>query len=47
MPEDAGLRQLLHGRKPYVYRITYEADEVAATVHLPHIRGPGRDRINR
>ena len=45
VPEDAGLRQLLHGRKPYVYRVIYEVDETAATVHVLHIRGPRRDRI--
>ena len=39
MPEDAGLRQLLHGRKPYVYRVIYEVDEAAATVHVLHISG--------
>ena len=47
VPEDAGLRQLLHGRKPYVYRIIYEVDKAAATVHVLHIRGPRRDRIKR
>lgn len=47
VPEDAGLRQLLHGRKPYVYRIIYEVDKAAATVHVLHTRGPRRDRIQR
>lgn len=47
VPEDAGLRQLLLGRKPYVYRIIYEVDEAAAMVHVLHIRGPRRDRIKR
>jgi plasmid stabilization system protein ParE len=47
VPEDAGLRQLLHGRKPYVYRVIYEVNEAAATVHVLHIRGPRRDRIKR
>ena len=32
VPEDAALRQLLPGRKPYVYRVIYEVDEAAATV---------------
>lgn len=47
VPEDAGLRQLLHGRKPYVYRVIYEVDVAAATIHVLHIRGPRRDRIKR
>ena len=45
VPEDASLRQLLHGRKPYVYRVIYETDERAATVRVLHIRGPRRDRM--
>jgi plasmid stabilization system protein ParE len=44
-PEDAGLRQLLHGRKPYVYRVIYEVDAQRATVHVLHIRAPRRDRL--
>lgn len=47
VPEDTALRQLLHGRKPYVYRVIYEVDEAAATAHVLHIRGPRRDRIRR
>jgi plasmid stabilization system protein ParE len=47
VPEDAGLRQLLHGRKPYVYRVIYEVDVAAATVLVLHIRSPRRDRIKR
>ena len=47
VPEDAGLRQLLHGRKPYIYRVIYEVDVAAATVYVLHIRGPRRDRIKR
>ena len=47
VPEVAGLRQLLHGRKPYVYRVIYEVNEAAMTVHVLHIRGPRRDRIKR
>ncbi len=45
--EDAGLLQLLHGRKPYVYRVIYEVDKATTTVHVLHIRGPRRDRIKR
>lgn len=44
-PEDAGLRQVLHGRKPYVYRVIYEVDEARATVHVLHIRAPRRNRL--
>ena len=47
VPEDAGLRQLLHGRKPYIYRVIYEVDKATATVHVLHIRGPRRDRFKR
>jgi plasmid stabilization system protein ParE len=47
VPEDAGLRQLLRGRKPYAYRVICELDETAATVHLLHVRGPRRGRIKR
>lgn len=44
-PEDPGLRQVLHGRKPYVYRVIYEVDESKSTVHVLHIRAPRRDRL--
>lgn len=47
VPEDAGLRQLLHGRKPYVYRVIYDLDETAATVDVLHIRAPRRDRFKK
>ena len=47
LPEDSALRQLLHGRKPYIYRLIYEVDEASATVHVLHIRGPRRDRIKQ
>ncbi len=45
IPEDTGLRQLLHGRKPHVYRVIYEVDVRRATVHVLHIRAPRRDRL--
>ncbi len=32
------LRQLLHGRKPHVYRVIYEVDEPRKTVHVLTIR---------
>jgi toxin ParE1/3/4 len=41
-PEDRGLRHLLYGKKPYVYRIIYEIEEDTSTVHVLHIRPPGR-----
>ena len=47
LPEDSALRQLLHGRKPYIYRVIYEVDEASATVYVLHIRGPRRDRIKQ
>jgi mRNA-degrading endonuclease RelE of RelBE toxin-antitoxin system len=45
VPEDTGLRQLLHGRKPYVYRVIYEVDDSRFTVHVLHIRAPRQDRL--
>ena len=47
VPEDARLRQLLYGRKPYVYRVIYAVDEAATTVHVLHIHGPRRNHIAR
>lgn len=44
-PEDARLRQLLHGRKSYVYRVIYEINERKATVYVLHIRAPRRDHM--
>lgn len=44
-PEDAGLRQVLHGRKPHIYRVIYEVNEPRATVNVLHIRAPRRDRF--
>jgi toxin ParE1/3/4 len=32
------LRQLLHGRKPHVYRVVYEVDEQGKTVYVLTIR---------
>src|SRR5262245_50518380 len=39
------VRHILYGRKPYVYRIIFHVDDKTATVHVLHIRGPGRDRM--
>jgi toxin ParE1/3/4 len=44
-PENARLRQLLFGRKPYVYRVIYEVDARKKTVFVLHIRAPRRDRM--
>jgi plasmid stabilization system protein ParE len=46
-PEDRTVRQLLYGKKPYVYRIIYEVEEDTATVYVLHIRPPGRDRMKK
>jgi plasmid stabilization system protein ParE len=44
-PEDPTARHLLYGRKPHVYRIILQVDDETSTVHVLHIRGPGRDRM--
>jgi toxin ParE1/3/4 len=44
-PEDPTARHLLYGRKPYVYRIIFQVDDKTSTVHVLHVRGPGRDRM--
>lgn len=44
-PENAGLRQVLHGRKPHIHLVIYEVDEPKATVNVLHIRAPRRDRL--
>ena len=43
VPEDASLRQLLYGRRPHVYRIIYDVDEVRRVVDVLHIRHGARD----
>jgi len=43
VPEDDRLRQILHGRKPYVYRIIYAIDESRRIVTILHIRHGARD----
>lgn len=42
-PEDPRLRQLLHGRKPNVYRVIYEVDDLRRVVTVLHIRHGRRD----
>jgi toxin ParE1/3/4 len=44
-PEDATLRQLLHGRRPNVYRVIYIVDDVRKVVTVLHIRHGRRDAI--
>jgi toxin ParE1/3/4 len=44
-PQDPNARHLLYGRKPYVHRIIFQVDDKTSTVHVLHIRGPGRDRM--
>jgi toxin ParE1/3/4 len=46
-PENPGVRHLLYGRKPNVYRIIFKIVEKTCTVHVLHIRGPGRDRMKK
>jgi len=43
-PESRGLRHLLYGRRPNVYRIIFKIDEKTSTVYVLHIHAPGRDR---
>lgn len=43
VPEGGGLRQLLYGRRPHVYRIIYEIDEGNRIVSVLHIRHGARD----
>lgn len=43
VPEDRRLRQLLHGRKPNVYRVIYDIDEQNQVVTVLHIRHGRRD----
>ena len=45
--EDRTLRQLLYGKKPYVYRIIYRVEEETATVYILHSRPPGRDSMKK
>ena len=41
--EDANLRQLLYGRRRYVYRIIYAIDESGSVVTVLHIRRGARE----
>ena len=46
-PENSGLRHLLYGKKPYVYRIIFKIEEKTSTIYVLHIRPPGRDRMKQ
>jgi len=46
-PENRGLRHLLYGKKPNVYRIIFKIDEKTSAVFILHIRAPGRDRMKK
>jgi plasmid stabilization system protein ParE len=43
--EDANLRQLLYGRRRYIYRIVYAIDEPGSVVSVLHIRRGARDAL--
>lgn len=43
LPDDSGLRQLLYGGRPNVYRVIYEIDEINQAVRIVHIRHGRRD----
>ena len=42
-PEDEGLRHLLYGKKPDVYRVIYAVDQPSRVVTVVHIRHRARD----
>jgi toxin ParE1/3/4 len=46
-PENAKLRHLLYGRKPYVYRVIYRVTEKSKQVDVLHIRHGARQRFKR
>jgi plasmid stabilization system protein ParE len=46
-PEDTGLRHLLYGNKPHVYRVIYEVVEKQKRVEVLHIRHGRRQRFDR
>jgi plasmid stabilization system protein ParE len=41
-PEDNGLRHLLYGNKPHIYRVSYRVLEKQKQVHVLHIRHGAR-----
>ena len=40
-----GLRHLLYGNKPHIYRVIYEVDEPCKTVWVLHIRHGARRKL--
>jgi plasmid stabilization system protein ParE len=45
VPDNANLRQLFYGTKPYVYRIIYAVDDSGGVVRLLHIRHQARQNL--
>jgi toxin ParE1/3/4 len=45
-PEDPGLRHLLHGNKPHIYRIIYSVDTASRQVNILHVRHHARESFN-
>jgi toxin ParE1/3/4 len=43
-PENGGLRHLLYGRRPRIYRIIFAIDERHHVISVVHIRHGARDR---
>lgn len=46
-PENPGLRHLLYGNKPHVYRVIYRVVEKGKRVDILHIRHGARRRFKR
>jgi plasmid stabilization system protein ParE len=46
-PENAKLRHLLYGHKPYVYRVIYRITEKSKQVDVLHIRHGARQKFKR
>jgi toxin ParE1/3/4 len=44
-PEASGLRHLLYGNKPHIYRVIYRIRESQKQVDVLHIRHAARDKI--
>jgi len=44
-PEDPGLRHLLYGNKPHIYRVIYRVFEKPKQVHVLHIRHGARQEF--
>jgi plasmid stabilization system protein ParE len=44
-PEDTGLRHLLYGNMPYVYRVIYQVIESQKEVEILHIRHGARQEF--